>query len=123
TAIYVRGSAKLNDVRISNAEDFISGPGSFELTKVIAVDVLPFPSGINGRITDPNGAVIASAQVTIAQRSDHSRRRLGTDDNGNYEADLRADVEVSKDGFRTAVRKAFRLTGDARLYVDFVLEP
>jgi hypothetical protein len=125
TAIFVTGGAKLKDVTIAHSQDFISGPGRFELVNVRADDELPFPSGINGRVTDQNGSVIANARVVITQRSDHSMRQLGTDDNGEYEADLRADTydfEVSKDGFKTAVRKGIRAAGDGRRYVDFVLE-
>lgn len=125
TAIFVKGSAKLKNVAITHSEDFISGPGRFELANVSAVDEVPFPSGINGRVTDENGSVVVKARVVLIQRSDHSRRQLGTNDNGEYEADLRADtydVEVTKDGFKTAIRKAIKAPGDGRRYVDFVLE-
>ena len=39
---------------------------------------------LRGRVTDPNGAVIAGATVTATDNSKGTTRTVTTDDNGNY---------------------------------------
>jgi len=87
--------------------------------------VQKFPSGISGRITDPNGAVIVGARITIVSRSSQPMVSRKSDDNGAYAADLKPDtydVSVEAQGFKKARRKAIPVLHESRPYVDFVLE-
>ena len=85
-----------------------------------------FRSGIAGRLTDQNGAVIAGATVRIIARSTKKLVSIKTDDKGEYLADLEPDaydVEADAAGFKKARRKSIPVQREARCYVDFVLEP
>ena len=85
-----------------------------------------FKSGIAGRLTDPNGAVIAGATIRIITRSTKKLVSFKTDDKGEYIADLDPDVydvEADAAGFKKARRKSIPVVREARSYVDFVLEP
>jgi Carboxypeptidase regulatory-like domain len=85
-----------------------------------------FKSGIAGRITDPNGAVIVGATVRIVARSTQDLVSVKTDDKGEYIADLEPevyDVEAEADGFKKARRKSIPVQSEARSFVDFMLEP
>ena len=82
--------------------------------------------GIAGRTTDPNGAVVVGARITIVARSTKTVVTRKSNDVGEYVADLEPDVydvEADADGFRKAKRKAIPVEGGARSFVDFVLEP
>jgi hypothetical protein len=85
-----------------------------------------FKSGIAGRLTDPNGAVIVGATVRIIARSTKKLVSFKTDDKGEYTADLEPDaydVEADAVGFKTARRKSIPVQREARSFVDFMLEP
>jgi hypothetical protein len=85
-----------------------------------------FKSGIAGRLTDPNGAVIVGATIRIITRSTKKLVSFKTDDKGEYVADLDPDVydvEADAAGFKKARRKSIPVVREARSYVDFVLEP
>ena len=66
-----------------------------------------FRGTILGTITDPNGAVVAGATVTVKNTSTGLERSTGTDDTGNYTvAELPIgpyEVRVEQPGFVTAV--------------------
>jgi hypothetical protein len=85
-----------------------------------------FKSGIAGRLTDPNGAVIAGATIRIIAHSAKNLVSFKTDDKGEYIADLDPDVydvEAEAAGFKKGRRKSIPVLTEARSYVDFVLEP
>jgi hypothetical protein len=85
-----------------------------------------FKSGIAGRLTDPNGAVIVGATVRIIARSTKKLVSFKTDDKGEYKADLEPDaydVEADGAGFKKARRKSIPVQREARSSVDFMLEP
>jgi Carboxypeptidase regulatory-like domain len=85
-----------------------------------------FKSGIAGRLTDPNGAVIVGATVRIVARSTKKLVSFKTDDKGEYTADLEPDaydVEADAAGFKKARRKSIPVQREARSFVDFMLEP
>jgi hypothetical protein len=85
-----------------------------------------FKSGIAGRLTDPNGAVIAGATIRIIAQRTKKLVSLKTDDKGEYITDLDPDVydvEADAAGFKKARRKSIPVLLEARSYVDFVLEP
>jgi hypothetical protein len=80
---------------------------------------------ISGRITDPNGAVVPGAKVTIVGRSSHTTVVKKSDAKGQYVADLEPDtydVTAAASGFKTATRSTGVLRG-SRSYMDFVLYP
>ena len=80
---------------------------------------------ISGRITDPNGAVVVAAKITIVGRSSHSTVLKKSDGKGQYVADLQPDtydVTAAAPGFKTITRSTGVLRG-SRSYMDFVLYP
>ena len=84
-----------------------------------------FRSGISGRITDPNGAVVVGARITILSRSSQAivSRKSNTD--GAYAIDLEPDtydISVEAWGFKKATRKSIQVVRKSRPHVDFVLE-
>lgn len=84
-----------------------------------------FRSGISGRITDQNGAVVMGAKVTIVARSVNARVSRISNEEGQYAADLDPgvyDVFVDANGFKKAKRKSIPVEREGRNYVDFVLE-
>ena len=81
---------------------------------------------ISGRITDPNGAVVAGAKVTIVGRSSHTSLVKWSDAKGEYVADLvpdTYDVVAAAPGFKTTKRTSIGVSQGSRSYVDFVLYP
>jgi hypothetical protein len=83
-----------------------------------------FRSGISGRVTDRNGAVVVRARITIVPRSSNHSVNRTTNDEGQYVADLEPDtydVMAAADGFKTGNRKSIPVLRDSRSYVDFVL--
>ena len=84
-----------------------------------------FHSGISGRITDPNGAVIVGARITIVSRSSQTNVSSKSNTEGAYTVDLEPDtydVCVEAWGFKKATRKSIQVAPKSRPYVDFVLE-
>ena len=84
-----------------------------------------FRSGISGRITDQNGAVVVGAKITIVSRSSNASVSRISNDEGQYVADLDPDVYdvfAEANGFKKAKRKSIPVEREGRNYVDFVLE-
>lgn len=82
--------------------------------------------GISGRITDPNGALVAGAKITIVGRSSHTTLVRKSNAKGQYDADLDPDtydVVAAAPGFKTAKRTSIGVLRGLRNYVDFVLSP
>lgn len=80
---------------------------------------------VSGRITDPNGAVVVAAKITIVGRSSHITVVKESNAKGEYVADLEPDmydVTAAAPGFKTATRSTGVLRG-SRSYMDFVLYP
>ena len=85
-----------------------------------------FSSGIAGRITDPNGAVIVGAKITIVSRASHASVSRRTNTEGAYMVDLGPDVndvDAEANGFKKATRKSIPVAREGCSYVDFVLQP
>lgn len=85
-----------------------------------------FKSGIAGRLTDPNGAVIAGAAIRITARSTKKAVSTTTDDKGEYAVDLDPDVydvDAEAPAFKKARRKSIPVEREGRSFVDFMLEP
>src|ERR1051326_2807518 len=62
---------------------------------------------LTGQVTDPNGAVVAGAQVTATNESTGAKRDVVTQENGIYSVALLLPgsykVEIAKQGFKIAV--------------------
>ena len=81
--------------------------------------------GISGRITDPTGAVVPGAKITIVGRSSHTTVIRKSNARGQYAADLDPDtyeVTAGAPGFKTVTRTTGVVRG-SRSYMDFVLYP
>jgi Carboxypeptidase regulatory-like domain len=84
-----------------------------------------FRSGISGRITDPNGAVVVGAKITIVSRSSQAIVSRKSNTEGAYAINLDPDtydVSVEAWGFKKATRKSIQVVRGSRPHVDFVLE-
>ena len=81
---------------------------------------------ISGRVTDPSGAIVPSATVTVTNTATNSARRLTTNDTGYYEANLLEPssytVSVEAQGFKKSLRSGITLNVSARIEIDVVLE-
>lgn len=80
---------------------------------------------ILGTVTDPTGASIAGATVQVTNTGTGQAQTTMTDANGRYNVpDLPVgnyDVQASREGFSTVVRKAITLTVGSQPVVDFML--
>ena len=80
-----------------------------------------------GTITDPSGAVVTSAQVTITETQTGIVRRLATNGEGLFTQPYLAPgiytVEVAKEGFKKVSRKNVQLQVASTIRTDFALEP
>ena len=81
---------------------------------------------ISGTITDPGGAVVANAPVSIRNLDTTFTRTVNTNESGFYNATElpigRYSVSVEQPGFRKQERTGVQLSADARLTVDFSLQ-
>jgi Carboxypeptidase regulatory-like domain/TonB dependent receptor len=81
---------------------------------------------ISGRVTDPSGAVIAKAQVTVINSETGVKRELQTSSAGEYVApNLPAglyEITVAAPSFRTIQRTGVRLEVASNLGIDFQLK-
>jgi hypothetical protein len=81
---------------------------------------------ISGTVTDASGAVIAGAQVVVTNTSTNINLTITSNEQGRYNApDLVVgtyQVQASKAGFQTTVRKDITLTVGSQLSVDFALQ-
>ena len=78
-----------------------------------------------GTVTDPSGAVIPAAQVTIVNQSTGLKRETVTDMTGQYHlAGLPTGsyvVRAGREGFRTQVREGVTLSSASGVMIDFSL--
>jgi len=81
---------------------------------------------INGRITDPSGAVIAGAEVVVTNIARETKTALTTNEAGIYEAAYQIPglyrIEASAKGFKKLIRDSIELRIGDKLAVDFALE-
>jgi carboxypeptidase family protein len=78
-----------------------------------------------GTVTDPSGAVIPAAHVTILNQSTGLKRDSSTDSTGQYHISGLPmgsySVRVQKEGFQTQVREGMTLTSASTLTLNFLL--
>ena len=80
---------------------------------------------VAGRVSDPNGALVVGAKITIVGRSSHTTVVKTSNAKGQYVADLEPDtydITAAASGFKTATRTTGVSRG-SRSYMDFVLYP
>ena len=82
--------------------------------------------GISGRVTDPSGALIPGAKLTIVNTQNNSSRRLTTNETGYYEVNFLEPssytVTVEADGFKKLVRGGLEVNVGSRIDLPFKLE-
>jgi hypothetical protein len=82
---------------------------------------------ISGTVTDPSGAVIVKAQVTVTNVETNVSQVITTNSTGYFEVDYLNPgvykISVSSPQFGTLVREGITLDTNARLQVPMVLKP
>ena len=82
---------------------------------------------ISGTVTDPNGALIAGASVTVTNAATLQSRQATTDANGFFVVTNLPvgtySVAVERQGFKKSSQAGNDLVADGRLTVNFRLEP
>jgi Carboxypeptidase regulatory-like domain/TonB dependent receptor len=83
-------------------------------------------ASISGRVTDPTGAGVPDAQVTIKNTGTSATQTVNSDSQGRYTVpDLGIgvyDLSASKTSFQTSVRSGVSLTVGAAPIIDFQLQ-
>ena len=81
---------------------------------------------LQGRVTDPSGAVVPGAKITVRSQANGTERMAQTDDDGNYQvAALPVGayrVEVQQQGFQTQVADNLSLEVGRVVVQDFQLQ-
>src|SRR4051794_7913538 len=81
---------------------------------------------ISGTVTDPAGAIVAGATVTVKNVGTQATRIAKSDNNGFYSfSDLPIgsySVDVNQTGFRRQQRTNLDIAADARLTVNFQMQ-
>src|SRR6266542_4273842 len=81
---------------------------------------------IEGKVTDPKGAAVAGASVTISDEVNNQRFTTVTDSQGRYKVEGLAEgvytVVISAPGFAEARKESIKLDEGASLPVDLRLE-
>ena len=79
-----------------------------------------------GMVTDPSGALVADAKVTITEDATKQSLSLTTDDNGNYIRPLLKPgvytVEVEMVGFKKSAQKNVQINSGDRVQVNITLQ-
>jgi hypothetical protein len=85
-----------------------------------------FRATLTGRVTDPSGAPVAAAAVSVKNEDTNIAHAARTDSHGNYTATFlppgRYTVAVTATGFKTAVRAGLELAIAEATTQDFKLE-
>lgn len=85
-----------------------------------------FRGSISGTVTDPNGAVVPGATVTVKNVETNIAGSVTTNDSGSFSIPFllpgKYNVTVSNSGFKTALRENVAITVDDKLTLDFQLE-
>jgi hypothetical protein len=83
---------------------------------------------ILGTVTDPTGAVVPDAEVTVTDVATHAGRTAHTNAAGLYDIEVLPaagnlyDVTVKKEGFKTSIEQGVKLDPGARVPVNVKLE-
>ena len=81
---------------------------------------------ITGRVTDPTGAVVPAATVSVTNANTGIKRDTATNEDGYYTVPLMQPGEygitLQKEGFRAISRTGIKLLADDKLRIDFALQ-
>src|SRR5713101_6497206 len=125
-----RDSGKWAMVSRTNKRKVVAGFVAFlalELSLSVSVPVYAQVAGgtIQGRITDPSGAVVPNAQVSISNVTTNNTRTAATNSDGLYSAPNLLpgaySVTVSAPGFANEVAKDITLTVGATQRVNLTM--
>ena len=82
---------------------------------------------ISGTVTDAAGAAVPGTTVMVTSEATNAERTVTTDENGFYVVTNLPvgsyNVAAERQSFKRALKTNYNLTADARLTVDFALEP
>lgn len=85
-----------------------------------------FRGTISGSVTDPNGAAVAGATVTVKNKETNISSTVTTNESGTYTVPFLLpgiySVSATSSGFKTSSRESIAVKVDDRLSVDFQLE-
>lgn len=92
----------------------------------ISISGQEFRGTITGTVTDPNGAIVPGAKVTIKNVETNIATTVTTNDSGAYTVPSLVpgmySISVSNDGFKTSSRENVQIRVDDRLTIDFKME-
>ena len=81
---------------------------------------------ISGTVTDPNGAVVPGAKVTVKNVATNIAVNVTTNESGAYTVPFLVpgtySVSIVGDGFKTSTRENVQVSVDDRINLDFKLE-
>ena len=85
-----------------------------------------FRGTITGTVTDPNGAIVSGASVTVKNVGTNVSSTVTTNDSGAYTVPFLApgtyNISATGSGFKTSVRENLTVQVDDRLTIDLQLE-
>src|SRR5215471_20677827 len=83
-------------------------------------------SGVTGIVSDPTGAPVSAASISVRSLETGARRNAVTDDAGRYQVLAlfvgRYEVRVAKSGFQDATRSGIELAVGQQASIDFQLQ-
>jgi len=92
----------------------------------IALHGQEYRSTISGSVTDPSGAAVTGAKITITEVRTNTRTQTTSDKSGQYVVPFLApgkyQVDVDAPGFKRYIRKAFTLNSGDHPVIDVKLE-
>lgn len=92
----------------------------------MSVSAQEYRGTIAGTVTDPNGAVVPGAKVTVKNVATNIAVNVTTNESGTYVVPFLVpgtySVSIVGDGFKTSTRENVQVSVDDRLTLDFKLE-
>lgn len=96
------------------------------LTFCVSASAQEFRGSVTGRVTDPNGAVVPGATVTIKNIATNGENTVTTNDDGSYTFPLlqpgKYTLSVASQGFNTATREEIEVRVADRITLDMQLQ-
>ncbi|MBM3727249.1 MAG: carboxypeptidase regulatory-like domain-containing protein [Acidobacteria bacterium] len=93
---------------------------------VVATPAVAQVAQASGRITDPTGAIVPSANVEARNIDTGALRQAQSNTEGYYAIPSLSpgnyEIRVQREGFKSVMRSGLRLLADDKMRLDFVLE-